>query len=213
MTTRILLNICKNLDLSDKFEATMWALFTTCFFLLFRKSNITPDKESESSYVQWKHIQKTDNVLLVTLNWTKTIQASERSLQYPILESPGCALCPARAINNMIQLVPVAGDKPAFCHPNGNPISYDTFNNFLKAQIKKLGISEQGWSTHCFRQGGLTYLAACGVSDREITVLGNRKSDCFKKYMHCPWQDKLNIATKVCSFLMKNMYKLQVQMS
>ena len=51
MTARILLNICKNLDLSDKFEATMWDLFTACFFLLFRESNITPDKESESSHM------------------------------------------------------------------------------------------------------------------------------------------------------------------
>ena len=50
----------------------------------------------------------------------------------------------------------------------------------------------------------MTYLAVCGVSDREIKILGNWKSDCDKKYIHCPWQDKLNIATKVCSFLMKS---------
>ena len=41
MTARILLKIRNNLDLSDTFEATMWALFTTCFFLLFTKSNVT----------------------------------------------------------------------------------------------------------------------------------------------------------------------------
>ena len=32
MTARILLDIGENLNLSDKFEATMWALFTTSFF-------------------------------------------------------------------------------------------------------------------------------------------------------------------------------------
>ena len=45
MTARILMNIREYLDLSDRFQATMWALFTTCFFLLFRKSNVTPDKD------------------------------------------------------------------------------------------------------------------------------------------------------------------------
>ena len=57
MTARILLNIRQNLDLSDTFQASMWALLTTCLFLLFRKSNVTPDKESENSYVKRKHIQ------------------------------------------------------------------------------------------------------------------------------------------------------------
>ena len=31
MTAYILMNIRSNLDLSDKFQAIMWALFTMCF--------------------------------------------------------------------------------------------------------------------------------------------------------------------------------------
>ena len=34
MTAHILLKIRDNLNLNDTFEASMWALFTTCFFLL-----------------------------------------------------------------------------------------------------------------------------------------------------------------------------------
>ena len=206
MTARILLDIRENLDLSDKFEATMWALFTTCFFLLLRKSNVTPDKPSDKGYMKCKHIQKTDNGFLVTLYWTKTIQAGERNLLYPILKSPGSKLCPAAAIDNMLQLVQVPGDKPAFCYENGSPILYSTFNNFLKLQIKKLGMNTKGWSTHCFRHGDTTYLAACGISDQKLKILGDWKSDCFKKYVRCPWQDKLNIATKIRDFLTNNTY-------
>ena len=73
MTARILMNIHENLDLSDRFQATMWALFTTCFFLLFRKSNVTPDKDSETNFMRRKHIHETVNGFLITLYWTKTI--------------------------------------------------------------------------------------------------------------------------------------------
>ena len=94
-------------------------------------------------------------------------------------------------------------DKLAFCHNNGNPIAYSTFNNFLKKQIHKLEMSDDLWSTHCFRYDSTSYLAAFGIPDRQIKILGDWKSDYYRKYIHYPCQDKLNIATKVCSFLMK----------
>ena len=151
MTPHILLKIRNTLNLNDTFDATMWALFTTCFFLLLRKSNVTPDKESEKAYMRHKHIQKTDNGLLITLYWTKTIQAGERCLQFPMLEAEGSLLCPVKAMKNMMDLVPVDANKLAFCHFDGAPISYSTFNNFLKKKIRELGMSDKNWSTHCFR--------------------------------------------------------------
>ena len=151
MTAHILLKIRNTLNLHDTFEATMWALFTTCFFLLLWKSNVTPDKESEKAYMRHKHIQHTNNGLLITLYWTKTIQAGERCLQFPMFEAEGSLLCPVKALKNMMQLVPADGNKPAFCHFDGAPISYSTFNNFLKKKIRELGMSDKNWSTHCFR--------------------------------------------------------------
>ena len=206
MTARILLKIRNNLNLNDTFEASMWALFTTCFFLLLWKSNVTPEKESEKAYMRHKHIQQTNNGLLITLYWTKTIQAGERYLQFPMLEAEGSLLCPVKALKNMMELVPANANKPAFCHFDGTPISYSTFNSFLKKKIRELGMSDKNWSTHFFRWGGTSYLAACGIPDRQIKILGDWKSDCYKTYIHCPWQDKLNIATKVHEFLITNKY-------
>ena len=151
MTARILLKIRNTLNLHDTFKATMWALFTTCFFLLLQKSNVTPDKESEKAYMRRKHIQHTDNGLLITLYWTKTIKAGERCLQVTMLEVEGSLLCPVKALKNMMQLVPADGNKPGICHFDGSPISYSTFNNFLKKKIRELGLSDKNWSTHCFR--------------------------------------------------------------
>ena len=206
MTVRILLNIRENLNLSDPFESTMWALFTTCFFLLFRKSNVTLDKFWEDKFMRREHIQKTVNGFLITLYWTKTIQTGDRSLQFPLLAAPGSAMCPVWAIKNMIKRVPAPPDAPAFCYSNGFPIMYHTYNSFLKKHIRKLGLSDIGWSTHSFRRGGSSYLAACGVPDRQIQILGDWKSDCYKQYIHCPWQEKLSIANKIKTFLMNAVY-------
>ena len=89
-------------------------------------------------YMQRKHIRETVNGFLITLYWTKTIQAGERCLEFPLLEAPGSPLCPMWAIRNMIKLVPASEDSPAFCYTSGQPIAYSTFNNFLKSQIRKL---------------------------------------------------------------------------
>ena len=137
MTAHILMNICENLDLSDKFQARMWALFTTCFFFLFRKSNVTPDKDLESNYMCRKHIHQTINGNLITLYWTKTIQSGESCLEFPLLEAPGSPLCPAWAIKNMIKLVPTSDEKPAFCYSLGQPISYSTFKQIPQSSNKE----------------------------------------------------------------------------
>ena len=206
MTARILINIRNNLDLSKPFHATMWALFTTSFFLLLRKSNVTPDKEWENGYIHRKHIQFNPTVALVTLYWTKTIQAEERCLQFPLFEAPGVPICPVWALKNMYKIVKASKEVPAFCYRDGSPIMYATFNKFIKDQIKKLGMSDSKWSTHCFRRGGTSYLAACGVPERQIKLLGDWKSDCYRQYIHCPWQEKLSIATKVQKFLLSSCY-------
>ena len=206
MTARLLMQIRENLDLSKPFHATMWALFTTSFFLLLRKSNVTPDKDWEHGYIRRKHITFNPTGLLVTLYWTKTIQAGERCLQFPLFEAPGVPICPVWALRNMCKVVPASRESPAFCHKDGSPIMYSTFNKFIKSQIKKLGMSDSKWSTHCFRRGGTSYLAACGVPERQIKLLGDWKSDCYRQYIHCPWQEKLNIATKVQKFLINSYY-------
>ena len=121
---------------------------------------------------------------------------------------PGCLLCLVWAIDNMIKIKPAWRSSLAFCHSNRTLIKYSMFNNFIKAMVKKLGLSTVGWSTHSFHREGTSFLAACGIIERQIQILGDWKSNCYKKYIHCPWQDKLNIATKVHDNMMNAYYEL-----
>ena len=204
MSTSLLLRIRSNLTLNDPFAATMWALFLTCFFLLLRKSNVTPDKKADRRYLRRSHLVRTTSGYFVNLFWTKTLQQGEYALQFPVFSVPESPLCLTWALDNMIRLVPGSPDSPAFCTPSGAPIYYSTFNSFIKSQIKALGLNPKGWSTHSFRRGGTTYLASCGVEERQIQMLGDWRSNCYKKYIHCPWHDKLELAARVKAFLLKS---------
>ena len=206
MTVRLLLSIRENLNLEAPFQATMWALFVSCFCMLLHKFNVTPDKDWETHYMWREHLKRGPVGYLVTLYWTKTLQTGDRRLEYPLLEVPGCLLCPVWALDNMIKLNTASKIAPAFCHSDCSPIKYSTYNNFIKTQIHKLGLPKSGWSTHSFRWGGTVYLAACGTSERQIKILSDWRSDCFKRYIECPWQDKLDIATKIRNHMMLGDY-------
>ena len=103
MTVRLLLSIRENLNLQVHFQATMLALFISCFCMLLCKLNVTPDKEWETHYMCREHLKRGPVGYLVTLYWTKTLQTGDRRLEYPLLEAPGCLLCLLWALDNMIK--------------------------------------------------------------------------------------------------------------
>ena len=58
MTVRLLLAIRQNLNLEVPFQATMWALFLSCFCMLLCKSNVTPDKDWERNFMCREHLKR-----------------------------------------------------------------------------------------------------------------------------------------------------------
>ncbi len=65
--------------------------------------------------------------LVVTFNWTKTIQFRERKLLVPVVATPDSILCPVRAFKYMCQLVPAQNSSPAFVCPSSTgfaPVTY-----------------------------------------------------------------------------------------
>ena len=54
-----------------------------------------------------------------------------------------------------------------------------------------------GLSTHSFRIGGATALAAAGVSDSTIQIMGRWSSDCFKRYLRIPPNTTVKLAKQM----------------
>ena len=60
-----------------KKDSVMWSLILLMFFLMAKKSNLVPDSISSfdnSKQLIVRDIQCTDNMLIVTIKWSKTRQ-------------------------------------------------------------------------------------------------------------------------------------------
>jgi hypothetical protein len=153
----------------NSYDATFWCLFIHAFFLMFRKSNLVPD--SVRSFNGVKQLcrknftfDKDSGILLVKIKWSKAIQFGERELAIPLLPIPDSPLCPVQAYLNMISLVGVSQDSPAFSILKGKktqPVMYRQFQSVLKQTITLLGKHSDDYSTHSFRRGGATWAFFC----------------------------------------------------
>ena len=96
------------------------------------------------------------NVLMITIQWSKTIQFGERTLVIPLVSIPDSLLCPVQAYLNMQSLVCVSDDSPAYCfvkHKQIYPIIYRHFQSVLKQMIRDIGKNPDVYSMHSFRRG------------------------------------------------------------
>ena len=197
ITLDILVNIGLRLNFDRKFHVTMWAIFLTSFFVLLRKSHVSHSAKQDDNFLLRKHLVRTENGYEVIIEWSKTNQLHSRMEKLPLLPIAGSLLCPVAAIDEMIKSIPAGPNAPAFCTAGKRPINYNTYQKFLKEIIDKVGHNSKEFSTHSFRRGGTTFLAQCGVDPRLIQLMGDWKSDCYKKYISFPLQDRLKVSKTV----------------
>ena len=189
------------LDLSNPEDALVWALFLTCFFLLFRKSNVTPlngqDFDREQILLR-EDIRIWKSVILVKVKWTKTHMCAEDTFFAPLMSILGSRLCPVQALTNMYCLIPASGKSAAFCLPNGDAFTYSMFMGKLKMLVSAIGKDPSLYSTHSFRRGGAVFLAnRCGINTRLLMLQGTWKSLSFLEYLDNPLKDRASTFAKM----------------
>jgi integrase len=57
------------------------------------------------------------------------------------------------------------------------------------------------FSSHSFRRGGATLLANAGIPSNMIQLMGDWKSDAYKKYIVNDLSDRLKVANKIKKFV------------
>ena len=194
ITPCILLKIGKQIRRHVPFELTMWSLFLTSFFLMLRKSNVCKTSGMDDNYLRHKHITVKNDHILVNVFWTKSMQLGERVLQLPLLPVANSELCPVKAMLDMFRMVPGEGDAPLFSKANGFPITYPSYLKFLKNKIHQVGLNHNNYSTHSFRRGAASWALSCGVPESVIQMMGDWKSDCYKRYINCPLESRMQFA-------------------
>ncbi len=131
----ILSHIHAILDHNHPAHATMFCLFLIAFYSLSRKSNlvVTGFKFDTNKQLCRFDIKVASKGLLITFRWTKTIQFGQRVLKVPLVAMPQPCLCPLKAYQNMLNLVPADPQAPAFSLPsttNIKPVTYRFLQTF-----------------------------------------------------------------------------------
>ena len=130
MTPELLARMYSVMDMADVNDTVYWCLFLFAFFLVARKSNLVPttsDDIVKGKCLLRKNVEVKIDHLVVTMNWSKTIQFGERKLVSPLIKIEESILCPYRAYKNMIKRVKGSVEDPLFLLNNGKPISYYLF--------------------------------------------------------------------------------------
>ena len=203
LTPEILEDIYLKLDMSQVNDASFWTLLIFGFFMMARKSNLVPD--SISKFDKGKHlccsdVLLSDNLVLVSLKWSKTNQFSDRQHYIPLLAMEGSALCPVKAYKKLLALIPNSPEAPLFqMMKDGKflPLTYNVLQSRLKSLISATGRAPEAYSSHSLRRGGATFAAAAGVPRHHIQQVGDWRSDAVDNYLHNNLQSRVQAAQKM----------------
>ena len=173
VTINMLIGICRLLDLSRPFNASIWALLLVAFFSLLRKSNLLPAKYQEVRNInplqlRRCHIHFNTQGVILSVNKTKTIQfKQQRILTIPLPRIHSSILCPARALGNYLQMVPAPGNFPVFLikdrHSFFQPLLSSHFPRVIKILVSILNLDTKLYSPQSFRRGGATFAFQAGA--------------------------------------------------
>ena len=187
ITPKLLEKMYDKLDFSKEKDRLFWAVSILAFLLLFRKSNLVPDKKSEfnpDKQLTWKDLTFFPGRVECAIRWTKTNQYRDEILTFPLYEMPNSKLCPIRALKAIKQ--GKSQDAHCFALQQGGSYTYRDFNSKLKTVIQSCGEDGTAFSSHSYRHGGCTWAFLSGVPLPLIRTLGNWSSDCYLRYLHYP---------------------------
>ena len=197
ITPQLLSHLYACVDFSNSFHVCMLAAMLFLFLTLFRKSNVLPISTNAfdaSKQVSRQSIVCHDHFLLVSVNWSKTIQFKQKTLYIPITSIHGSKLCPVRAYKLLLSMVPSPQHFPAFCYISGGkivPLIYSVFVTQFRLWLRQIGLSHDNlYCTHSFHRRGATWAFQSGVSPSLIKCQGDWSSDCYLQYI------KLNVSDK-----------------
>ena len=167
------------------------------FFSCVRKSNLLPASLrtfSPHKQLTSADIHVTQDGLVLTLPWTKTLQNNDDIVTIAIAQVPGSILDPVSSYITFIRQFPMPPGMPAFSAMAGTQIKVLTqqvYIDTLKLFLKRLGLPPEAYSSHSIRRGAATALFNAGCSQKLIKYQGGWKSNCYERYISMQHSDKL----------------------
>ena len=156
------------------------AMMTLAVFALLRISEMTVTSRGTCHALSRSSVSYSSGRLHVTFASFK--HSGGRSFTLAISKQMS-AICPYRYLRAFLQL---RGDAPGFLFvlPGNVPISPNAFNDNLQLIVAAAGLSRLRITSHSFRIGRCTHLAALGFSEHRIKTIGRWRSDAYRRYIH-----------------------------
>jgi hypothetical protein len=110
----------------------------------------------------------------------------------------GGALCPIRAFWKWKKNATWRPDRPLFCWPDGTPLTGKRLNGVLKQLLSDVLIYAEGSVTsHSFRSGIASMMAAKGFNEHDIKAIGRWSSRAYEVYIKHPRTKRAEMAGRL----------------
>lgn len=174
------------MTLPQAFDAVlMWAVFTAAHWLLLRVGEYTPKAFDREAYPRLQHITFSSKRFALMLFNTKTCSGSVSVHG----TATGGVTCAVTAMHTYLQLRSLwfnnsmHAEAPLFMNSSGLAVSRSHVAAQLSSSLASAGFDAQLFSSHSFRRGGATTLAAAGVAASTIKTMGRWTSYCYQLYV------------------------------
>lgn len=214
--TLTLLKLIKELirksDLPLGRKLLLWCVCTLSFFGGFRIHEILSRNESfydpdftlmvgDIRITEFTGTSSTMKVLEVTVKSPKESRVG-KDVIVDVFEAPG-SLCPLKAFSRWAHKSSTYNlPGPLFRDDDGTPLTGRKFNTHLRSLLCKVfDYKKEKITSHSFRGGLASLLAASGVSIAELKQAGRWNSRSWEHYVKVPRAQRALLAEKVAGFL------------
>ena len=182
----------EQLDTRKLHDLAHWCSHLTTFYGMFRKSNTVPPSAEydEDRILKRKHFLITDDRVLIFVDFSKTIQFSNREYVIPVPKNDDPALDLHRHLSELFSRVQASPESPAFSYGKSSFVTYTTFTSMLRRWLDKAGLNPVDFTGHSFRRGSATFLHRCGGTVLQIKASGDWATDVFTRYLHLSIEDR-----------------------
>lgn len=202
ITPHVLKMISQQVDTSDYLQLVAWVAVLIGFHCLLRASNLTtrsiPTFNPQENLLR-RDFRMHNDVLLVHIKWTKTMQYREKKLLIPVIPFADESLDAVKWFQYMVDTIPAQPTAPAFAVPTKKglaPLTYGQLSRNLYSWTQACSLDPTLYTCHCLRRGGASWLDEQGVPESVIAVLGDWRTNAFKLYIDSALKSRMRAMIK-----------------
>ena len=178
------------LDISQPFDACVWAMATCAFFGMMRFGEVSV--KAATAFDGTKHLKRKDVVIgydlrgkrYARLDLPSAKTALPGEVQSVFVVDQG-DVCPIEALLNLARVVPAGPDDPLFSWRDSRGAIRPMVRSKALNRINAI-LSVWGWGTtfgHSFRIGGASFYLSQGVNPEIVRLAGRWKSLAYEAYI------------------------------